>query len=64
MDALRRPQAHTFRERRDVLKTFNNADLIKRYGLDWDGILYVTDLVLGAISPPTALMAEIKVIGT
>ncbi len=35
----------TFRERRDVLKEYNDQQLIETFRLDRAGILYLTDLV-------------------
>ena len=45
--AERRPRV--FRERRDILNDFSGAELIKRYRLDREGIMFVTDLVPDAI---------------
>lgn len=50
----------------DVLQTFDKSNLIKRYRLDRDGILFVTDLVRDAISPSMGqsctLSTEMKII--
>ncbi|XP_050686985.1 putative nuclease HARBI1 [Eriocheir sinensis] len=58
----------TFQERRDVLNTLSDAELLKRYRLDRAGVLFVTDLVRGALQSPTsrsfALTPEMKVIIT
>ena len=34
-----------FRERRDVVNELNDTELIKRYRLDYAGIVFLTDLV-------------------
>ena len=64
--AERRPRV--FRERRDILNDFSGAELIKRYRLDREGIMFVTDLVRDAIWSPTArnkaISPELKVIAT
>ena len=53
---------------RDVLNAFNDAELIKRYRLDREGILFVTNLVREALSSETSrsnpLTPEMKVIIT
>ncbi len=51
-----------------MLELYDDRELIKRYRLDHQGILFVTDLVRNAITPQTlrnnALTAELKVIMT
>ena len=47
----RRPGS--FRERRDVLHDIDDAEPLKRYRLDQEGILFVTELVRDALSSPT-----------
>lgn len=63
---VRRPRI--FRERKDILNMYNDAELIKRYRLDREGILLVTDFVRDAITPATsrsrAIPAELKVLTT
>ncbi|KAK3873579.1 hypothetical protein Pcinc_021422 [Petrolisthes cinctipes] len=63
---LRRPR--TFCDRKDVLNELNDAELIKRYRLDREGILFVTNLVRETLARPTArnkaLSPEMKVIIT
>ncbi len=58
----------TFQERKNVLELYDDRELIKRYRLDHQGILFVTDLVRNSITPQTirnnALTAELKVIMT
>ena len=62
---LRRPRI--FKER-DVLNELSDRELIKRYRLDRAGIVFVTNLVRGALTRPTvankALTAEHKIIIT
>lgn len=62
----RRPRH--FRPRKDALNDLTNEELIRRYRLDREGILFVTDLVRDAISPHTArnkaIPPELKVITT
>ena len=63
-----RQQRRHFRERRDILHELSDAELIKRYRLDHEGILYVTNLVRGRLVSPTnrnsPFTPEIKVITT
>ncbi|XP_063881593.1 putative nuclease HARBI1 [Scylla paramamosain] len=58
MAGQQEPQQHrrhrTFRERRDVLQEYNDHQLIERFRLDRASILYLTDLVRGALRSPTA----------
>ena len=64
------PQRHPrfFRERRDVLHDIDDAELLKRYHLNQEGILFVTELVRDALPSPTArnraISPELKVITT
>lgn len=62
---LRQRQPRTFRERRDFLREYSDAQLIERFRLDRAGILYVTDLVRDALESRTArnkaLSPEMKV---
>lgn len=55
-------------ERRNILETMNDRELIKRYRLDHDGIMFVVDLIRDALTSPTArsnaITPEIKVITT
>ena len=61
------PRRH-FRARRDVLNELSDAELVKRYRLDRQGILFVTDLVREELQSPTArnkaLTPEMKMIIT
>ena len=62
------PQARNIFRRRDVLNELSDAELIKRYRLDKNGILYVTNLVREALTSDTKrrnpLTPELKVIIT
>ncbi len=66
--AVQRRRLRTFQERKNVLELYDDRELIKRYRLDHQGILFVTDLVRNSITPQTirnnALTAELKVIMT
>ena len=66
-EAVRR-QPRVFRERRDVLNELNDLELIKRYRLNREGILFVSGLVREVISRPTArnkaISPELKVLAT
>ncbi|KAK3865839.1 hypothetical protein Pcinc_028583 [Petrolisthes cinctipes] len=65
---LRVRQPRVFRERRDVLNELSDNELIKRYILDREGIVFVTDLVRPVLLRPTvsnkALTPEQKVLIT
>ncbi|KAK3882774.1 hypothetical protein Pcinc_012853 [Petrolisthes cinctipes] len=65
---LRVRQPWVFRERKDVLNELSDNELIKRYRLDREGIIFVTDLVRPVLLRPTvankALTPEQKVIIT
>ncbi|KAK3886761.1 hypothetical protein Pcinc_009081 [Petrolisthes cinctipes] len=65
---LRVRQPRVFRERNDVLNELSDNELIKRYRLDREGIIFVTDLVRPVLLRPTvankALTPEQKVIIT
>ena len=54
--------------RKDVLNELNDAELIKRYRLDREGILFVTNLVRAALKSDTnrfdPLTPELKVLIT
>lgn len=56
------------RGRRDILQTLNDSELIKRYGLERAGIMFVVDLIRDALTSPThrhnAISPEMKVITT
>lgn len=56
------------RPRRDVLGELSDAELMKRYRFDREGILFVTDLVRDALQPPTnrnvPITPEMKVLMT
>ena len=60
------PQLRNIFRRRDVLNELSDAELIKRYRLDKEGILYVTNLVREALLSDTRrrspLTPEMKVI--
>lgn len=62
------PQPRNIFRRRDVLNEFSDAELVKRYRLDREGILFVTDLVREALASDTKrrqpLTPEMKVIIT
>ena len=62
------PQSRKIFRRRDVLNELSDAELIKRYRLDRNGILFVTNLVREALSSDTKrrnpLIPELKVIIT
>ncbi|XP_045101457.1 putative nuclease HARBI1 [Portunus trituberculatus] len=65
-ERARRPRQH--RVRKDVLNMYDDAKLIKRYRLDREGILLVTDMVRDKISPATnrsnSVGGEMKVLTT
>ena len=42
---LRLRQHRNYRARRDVLREYSDSELIKRFRLDREGILFVTNLV-------------------
>lgn len=56
------------RERRNVLQTMDDSELLRRYRLDRAGIMFVTDLIRDALTSPTqrrnAIAPEMKVITT
>ena len=58
----------SFRERRDVLHDIDDAELLKHYHLNHEGIMFVTELVRDASSSPIArnkaISPELKVITT
>lgn len=62
----RRRQPRSFSERKDVLNNLSDAELIKRYRLDREGIVLVTDLVRDALTNATArnkaITPELKVV--
>ena len=64
----RQRQRRTFRDRRDILDEYDDAGLIKRFRLDRAGIVFLTDLVRGALQSQTernkALTPEMKIIIT
>ncbi len=66
--AVQRRRLRTFQERKNVLELYDDRELIKRYRLDHQGILFVIDLVRNSITSQTlrnnALTAELKVIMT
>ncbi len=41
--AVQRRRLRTFQERKNVLELYDDRELIKRYRLDHQGILFVTD---------------------
>ncbi|XP_048852793.1 putative nuclease HARBI1 isoform X2 [Brienomyrus brachyistius] len=55
-------------DRRNILQTLNDHELIKRYRLDHDGIMFVVELIRDALTSPTqrsnAITPEMKVITT
>ncbi len=51
--AVQRRRLRTFQERKNVLELYDDRELIKRYRLDHQGILFVTDLVRNSITPQT-----------
>ena len=61
-------QRRHFAARKDPLEMYDDRELIRRYRLDRDGILFVTDVIRDYITSPTsrnkALSAELKVILT
>ena len=61
-------QLKNYKPRRDVLGTLTDSELVTQYRLDRAGILYVTDLVRGALESPTgrsgALSPEMKILIT
>ena len=61
-------QPRNILRRKDVLSELSDAELIKRYRLDRDGILYVTNLEREALTSETkrrkAFTPELKVIIT
>ena len=61
---LRRPRIYNVRK--DVLNEFSDAELIRRYRLDREGIMLVTDLVRDALTSATsrskAITPELKVV--
>ncbi|KAG0718500.1 putative nuclease HARBI1 [Chionoecetes opilio] len=63
-----RPQPRNYRQRRDVFNDLSDAELIRRYRLDREGILFVTNLVRAALESDTMrnnpLTPELKVIIT
>ena len=66
--AAARRQPRCFRERKDVLHELTDAELIRRYRLDREGIIFVTDLVRDVLVRPTArnkaISPELKIITT
>ncbi len=56
------------RDRKNILQTLNDSELIKRYRLDREGIMFVVDLIRDALTSPTqchnAISPEMKVITT
>ncbi|KAG0695883.1 39S ribosomal protein L47, mitochondrial [Chionoecetes opilio] len=48
-----RPQPRNYRQRRDVFNDLSDAELIRRYRLDREGILFVTNLVRAALESDT-----------
>ena len=48
-----RQQRRHFRESRDILHELSDAELIKQYWLDYEGILYGTNLVRNRLVSPT-----------
>ena len=65
---VRHRQLKIYQPRKDVLNMLSDAELVRRYRLDRAGVLYVTDLVRGALQSPTsrsqALTPEMKVLIT
>ncbi|MPC81649.1 hypothetical protein E2C01_076277 [Portunus trituberculatus] len=61
-------QRRNFAARKDPLEMYDDRELITRYRLDRDGILFVTDLIRDDITSPisrnSALSAELKVVLT
>lgn len=61
-------RGRTFWPRRNVLEELNDAELIKRYRLDREGIMFVVDMLRDTLESPTsrnmALSPEMKVILT
>ena len=68
MAVNQRQHRRYFRERRNVLEEMSDAELIKRYRLDREGILFVTDLVRDRLTSPTnrnqPLTPEMKAVTT
>ncbi|KAK3887936.1 hypothetical protein Pcinc_007986 [Petrolisthes cinctipes] len=69
--AQQQPQprrVRTFRPRRNVLDELGDTELIKRYRLDRAGIIFVTEMLRGALESPTsrtmAISPEMKVVIT
>ena len=64
----RQRRGRLFRLRKDVLNDMTDEELVKRYRLDREGIIFVTNLVRETLARPTtrnkALTPEMKVIVT
>lgn len=54
----RQRQMITFRERRGILTELSDSELMKRYGLDLAGIVYVTHLVRDTLTSRTTFSSS------